>query len=148
MSTDGAWSRSRNRRVVPAPTRRRDKPRHSTKENHSEGGTTMRFSITRGVLIVTAALVAFACGNQGGGKGAAAKPSGRMRIGLLMDTLGHERWQRDRDLFVERAKERRAEVLVEAAEGDTARQAQLADKLLAEGVKVLVVVPHDTEKAA
>ena len=37
----------------------------------------------------------------------------RPRIGLLMDTLQEERWQRDRDLFLERARELRAEVLCE-----------------------------------
>lgn len=69
----------------------------------------------------------------------------RPRIGLLMDTLQEERWQRDRDLFVERAKELRAEVLVESAERDDARQLQQAESLLAQNVQALVVVPHSAE---
>ena len=44
----------------------------------------------------------------------------RPKIGLLMDTLQEERWQRDRDLFLERAKELGADVLVESAERDDA----------------------------
>lgn len=72
----------------------------------------------------------------------------RPQIGLLMDTLQQEeRWQRDRDLFVERAKQMDADVLVEAAERDDARQLQQAESLLARGVKVLVVVPHSAEAA-
>lgn len=72
----------------------------------------------------------------------------RPKIGLLMDTLKEEeRWQRDRDLFLERAKELDADVLVEAAERDDARQLQQAESLLERGVQVLVVVPHGAEAA-
>jgi len=70
----------------------------------------------------------------------------RPKIGLLMDTLqAEERWQRDRDLFLERAKQMRAEVLVEAAERDDAKQLQQAESLLERNVQVLVVVPHSSE---
>ena len=55
--------------------------------------------------------------------------------------------ERDRDLFLERAKELRAEVLVESAEGDAAKQQQLAESLLERGVQALVVVPHNAEAA-
>jgi D-xylose transport system substrate-binding protein len=73
----------------------------------------------------------------------------RPKIGLLMDTLQkEERWQRDRDLFLERAKELNADVLVEAAERDDARQLQQAESLLERGVQALVVVPHSAEAAA
>jgi D-xylose transport system substrate-binding protein len=65
-----------------------------------------------------------------------------------MDTLQkEERWQRDRDLFVERAKELDADVLVEAAERDDAKQLQQAESLLERGVQALVVVPHNAEAA-
>lgn len=70
------------------------------------------------------------------------------KIGLLMDTLEEERWQRDRDLFLERARELEAEVLVESAERDDARQLQLAQAMLDQGIKALVVVPHNAEAAA
>jgi len=72
----------------------------------------------------------------------------RPKIGLLMDTLqAEERWKRDRDLFLERAKELDADVLVEAAERDDARQLQQAESLLERGVQALVVVPHNAEAA-
>ena len=70
------------------------------------------------------------------------------KVGLLMDTLSaEERWQRDRDLFVERATKMGVEVLVEAAERDDAKQLAQAESLLERGVKVLVVVPHSSEAA-
>jgi D-xylose transport system substrate-binding protein len=65
-----------------------------------------------------------------------------------MDTLKEERWQRDRDLFVARAKELGAEVLVQSANGDDRVQVQQADNLLTQGVDVLVVIPHNGEVAA
>ncbi len=88
--------------------------------------------------------------NCGGGEPrqrASSAPSA-LRIGLLMDAVDEERWQRDRDLFVARAKQLRADVLVESGDRDDARQAERGDALLAQGIKVLVVVPHDDEKAA
>jgi D-xylose transport system substrate-binding protein len=97
-----------------------------------------------GILL---ALTALATGCGGGRPPRPQAP--KLRIGLLLDTLTEERWQRDRDLFVERAKELGADVLVQEANGDPARQEQQArDMLDKEAVKALVVVPSDTEKAA
>lgn len=73
--------------------------------------------------------------------------SGTLKIGFLMDSLKVERWQTDLDKFQKRAAELGAEVLVETAEGDDELQLQQAQKLLAAGVKALVLVPHDAEKA-
>jgi len=50
--------------------------------------------------------------------GARAKPL----IDLSMDTLKEERWQGDRDLFVTRARELGADVLVQSANSDDTRQ--------------------------
>ncbi len=73
--------------------------------------------------------------------------SGSLKIGFLMDSLKVERWQTDLDKFQRRAAELGAQVLVETAEGDDELQLQQARKLLASGVKALVLVPHDTDKA-
>lgn len=73
----------------------------------------------------------------------------RPKVGLLMDTLAkEERWARDRDLFVARAEQMQAQVFVEAAERDDAKQLQQAESLLERGVGALVVVPHNAEAAA
>jgi D-xylose transport system substrate-binding protein len=73
--------------------------------------------------------------------------SGTLKIGFLMDSLKVERWQTDLDKFQKRAAELGAEVLVETAEGDDELQLQQARKLLTSGVKALVLVPHDADKA-
>lgn len=64
-------------------------------------------------------------------------------IGLSLDTLKEARWQTDRDLFVKRAGELGAKVLVQSANSDDARQVSDVEKLITNQVDVLVVVPHD-----
>ena len=64
-------------------------------------------------------------------------------IGLSLDTLKEARWQADRDMFVKRAQELGAEVLVLAANSDDTVQISDVEKLITNRVDVLVVVPHD-----
>lgn len=90
------------------------------------------------VLILIAALSA-GCGD---------KPKSGLRIGLSMDSLKEERWQSDRDLFVARATELGAEVLVQSANGSDQVQNSQAENLLTQGIDVLVVVPHNGKAAA
>ena len=73
--------------------------------------------------------------------------SGALKIGFLMDSLKVERGQTDLDKFQRRAAELGAQVLAETAEGDDELQLRQAEKLLDSGVKALVLVPHDTDKA-
>lgn len=73
--------------------------------------------------------------------------SGKIRIGLSMDSLKEERWQKDRDIFVKRAEELGAEVLVQAADGKDETQIKQAESLLTQGIDVLVVIPHNSEVA-
>lgn len=64
-------------------------------------------------------------------------------IGLSLDTLKEERWQRDRDTFVARAKELGAEVIVQSANSDDTKQTRDIESLISRNVDVLVVVPHN-----
>lgn len=64
-------------------------------------------------------------------------------IGLSMDTLKEARWQRDRDVFKARAEALGAKVLVQSANSDDTRQMQDVNGLIANGVDVLVIVPHN-----
>ena len=72
----------------------------------------------------------------------------KIRIGFAMDTLKEERWQRDRDMFVAKAKELGADVLVQAANGNAAMQVSQAENLLTQNVDILVVVPANAVTAA
>jgi len=75
-------------------------------------------------------------------------PAGAVRIGFSMDTLKEERWQRDKALVEQRAKELGAVLDVQVANGDDAVQTKQADNMLAKGLDVLIVAPHNGEIAA
>jgi D-xylose transport system substrate-binding protein len=96
-------------------------------------------------LSMTALLASVICVAKWQSASAQSTP---LKIGYLMDSLKVERWQTDLDTFQKRAKELGAEVLVETAEGDDSLQLQQSQKLMDSGAKVLVLVPHDTDKAA
>lgn len=66
-----------------------------------------------------------------------------IRIGFSMGTLLEERWQRDRDIFVARAKELGAEVLVQNANNDNEEQYRQVRHMIEQGIDVLVIIPHD-----
>ena len=72
----------------------------------------------------------------------------RPRIGLSLDTLKEARWQGDRDAFVKRAEELGAEVLVQAANSDDAKQVVDVKALITSEVDALVVVAHDGKAMA
>ncbi|SDW61316.1 D-xylose transport system substrate-binding protein [Paenibacillus sp. CF384] len=69
-------------------------------------------------------------------------------IGLSLDTLEEERWKKDRDLFKAAVEGLGAEVDVQAANGDDAKQIAQAENMISRGVDVLVVVPHNAEAGA
>lgn len=64
-------------------------------------------------------------------------------IGLSLDTLKEERWQRDRDTFIAEARKLGASVVVQSANSDDTRQVRDVESLISRGVDVLVIVPHN-----
>ena len=60
-----------------------------------------------------------------------------------MDTLKEERWQVDRDLFRTKAEALGADVVIQSANSDDARQIQDVQALITQGVDVLVIIPHN-----
>ncbi len=69
------------------------------------------------------------------------------KIGLLMDSYVTDRWFLDQKFFTDKIEELGGTVQVEVAYGDHTEQVRLAKKLIAEGAKVLVVIPVDGNKA-
>lgn len=72
----------------------------------------------------------------------------RITVGLSMDTLIEERWQKDRDMFSEAVRAQGADIIVQAANGNDALQIAQAERMITDGVDVLVLVPHNAEAAA
>lgn len=105
----------------------------------------------RPALLLAPAAVLFAaalfsgCGKKESSENAA--DGEKLLIGLSLADLKEERWQRDRDYFVAKARELGAEVIVQDASGDPNAQLRQSDGLIAKGVKVLVVVPKNADAA-
>lgn len=74
--------------------------------------------------------------------------SNKTKIGLCMDAFDQERWQKDRDYLLKGLKDNGFDVLMEAAQSDANLQVEQAKKLIQEGIKVLIIIPSDSKKAA
>lgn len=69
-------------------------------------------------------------------------------IGISMATLREERWQRDMDILVAKAKSRGAEVIVQNANNSIEDQITQVKYLLDQNIDILIIVPQDAEKSA
>lgn len=78
-------------------------------------------------------------------KNSKIETSDKVKIGLCMDSLIIERWQIDRDVFMARAKELGADVIVQNAGGDSNEQINQIKYLIEEDVDVLVIVANDSD---
>jgi len=96
------------------------------------------------LLVLTSCALSLATGwVLSRGKAGDTGPRSSLVIGLSMDTLKEERWIGDRDLFVAKAKELGAEVMVESANSDDTRQLRDVESLITRGVDALVIIPHN-----
>jgi D-xylose transport system substrate-binding protein len=97
------------------------------------------------LIMVASLVVSVAIGVVLSRSGRQGAPNGTQKLvlGLSLDTLKEARWQRDRDEFVARARALGAEVLVQSANSDDARQLADVEALVSRGVSALVIVPHD-----
>jgi D-xylose transport system substrate-binding protein len=68
-----------------------------------------------------------------------------VKIGYIYETMTVERWQRDRDIFVAKAENLGAEVIVKDAYEDSDRQREIGIEMINQGVDVLVIVAFDKD---
>ena len=80
--------------------------------------------------------------------GCKEKPKETLEVGFLIHALDKERWENDRNYFVEKVQELGGTVNVKIADNDANKQLAQAKELLANGVDVLVIVPVDQFAAA
>jgi len=102
-------------------------------------------------LVVLSCLVSITTGwvlSRSGPAPLSAAKRTRPLIGLSLDTLKEERWQRDRDNFVTEAEKLGADVKVQSANGDDVRQVSDVQALITEGVDVIVIAPHNGDAMA
>lgn len=85
---------------------------------------------------------------DGHGEFGRKRDDGVIRVGLTMDTLQEERWIKDQELLGTAVEALGAEYIALTADSDDAKQIEQAEMLIAMGVDVLVIVPHDAEAMA
>ena len=78
----------------------------------------------------------------------ACKPAEGPQVALLLSTLQEERYQKDMKYFEQRAKELKMTVVTLAADNDGAKQIAQVEDVLAQGAKVLVIQPTDSQAAS
>ncbi len=71
-----------------------------------------------------------------------------LKIGLSLPTQREERWVRDKTAMVAKAKELGVDLRLQITDNDAAKQIAQVENLLAQGIKVLIVAPHDASSAA
>ncbi|HEY0006495.1 MAG TPA: substrate-binding domain-containing protein [Pyrinomonadaceae bacterium] len=101
-----------------------------------------------GLLLVSLCVASCVSGTQQSNTGGNVQKGGRVKIGFSMDTLKEERWQRDKELVEQRAKELGVDLDVQVANGNDTLQSQQVDTMLTKGVNALIVAPHNGEVAA
>ena len=74
--------------------------------------------------------------------------SNKVKIGFLFDNYRASRWEKEQAFFIEKANQLGAEVLVSSANGDSDLQLNMAEKMISDGAKVIVVVPCNVNSAA
>ena len=70
-----------------------------------------------------------------------------MKIGFILKTMQEERYQTDKTAFTVKAKELGADVLFDSSRNDELVQLQQVEKMLDEGIQVLVLQPVNTGTA-
>ena len=68
----------------------------------------------------------------------------KIKIGLSMDSLRVERWQKDRDIFIAEAENWGLKLLSNLLMGMNGKQNEQAENMITQGVDVLVVIPKDS----
>ncbi|MEO3991482.1 D-xylose ABC transporter substrate-binding protein [Pseudocitrobacter cyperus] len=66
-----------------------------------------------------------------------------VKIGMAIDDLRLERWQKDRDIFVNKAEALGAKVFVQSANGNEETQMSQIENMINRGVDVLVIIPYN-----
>lgn len=104
------------------------------------------------VFLLAVSMVLAACGEDTGasnsnskGDDESASSDSKLKIGLSVSDLTLERWQHDRDFFVEKAEELGAEVIVQSANGDEAEQLSQIQNMLSQDLDALVIIAINSD---
>ncbi|ROR30372.1 D-xylose transport system substrate-binding protein [Mobilisporobacter senegalensis] len=97
-------------------------------------------------LIILTAIMSGGCTKQNQAPVLEEKEkSDSIKIGMTFDSFILERWQRDRDIFVSKAKELGAEVNVQNANGDLKEQISQIEYFIGKKMDVIVIIAIDSK---
>lgn len=102
------------------------------------------------LFLVVVMFVLAACGQDSGSNSSSknsknSESSEKVKIGLSVSDLTLERWQHDRDFFKAKAEELGAEVIVQSADGDEAKQLSQIQNMLSQNIDVLVIIAINSD---
>lgn len=114
------------------------------------------------ILVLAMAISLVACGSQpaqpsqGNQPSDSAKPdeskapdaSSGPEIGIVLPTKDEPRWVQDETRFIDALRSTDYEVEILFSQGDSAKEKQNVEALIAKGIKVLIICPHDGAGAA
>src|ERR1700754_3870419 len=72
----------------------------------------------------------------------------KVKVGLSLPTQREERWVRDKLAMEAEAKSKGIDLRVQVTDNDAAKQVAQAENLISQGIKVLILAPHDASSAA
>jgi D-xylose transport system substrate-binding protein len=79
---------------------------------------------------------------------APAKPGKKIKIGVSLPTQRDERWVRDAQKMKDVAKEQGVELRMQICDNDASKQMSQCENLIAQGIDILILAPHDATSAA
>jgi len=71
-----------------------------------------------------------------------------IKVGLSLPTQREERWVKDKQVMEAEAKKAGIDLRVQVTDNDAAKQVAQCENLISQGVKVLILAPHDASSAA
>jgi len=82
--------------------------------------------------------------------GAVAMPAlaASVKVGLSLPTQREERWVKDKQAMEADAKKAGVDLRVQVTDNDAAKQVAQCENLVSQGIKVLILAPHDASSAS
>ncbi len=71
-----------------------------------------------------------------------------VKVGLSLPTQREERWVKDKQVMEAEAKKNGIDLRVQVTDNDASKQVAQCENLISQGVKVLILAPHDASSAA
>jgi D-xylose transport system substrate-binding protein len=78
----------------------------------------------------------------------AAAQAARLKIGLSLPTQREERWVKDKQIMEAEAKKLDIDLRVQVTDNDAGKQVAQCENLISQGIKVLILAPHDASSAS